>query len=323
MTDLHIDNYLDNDYFERSLRSDVREGFSGGFKELPPKWFYDDYGSELFEEITRLEEYYPTEAERSILREHADEIVALSEADTLVELGSGAADKTRVLLDALSAADQLVRFVPFDVSSGILRSSSEAILEEYPGIKIHGVVGDFEQHLNKIPTAGRRMTALLGGTVGNFNPQERKSLLADVVAGKNSGDTFLLGTDLVKDQDRMVLAYDDPHGVTAAFNKNVLQVLNRRLNANFHLDQFEHVARFDTEHEWMDLRLRSLIDQDVWIEDLDLSVHFQAGEEMRTEISAKFRKQGVVEELATVGLELIGWWTDVRGDYALSLSRVR
>ncbi len=322
MSELRIDNYLDADYFDRSLRSDVLNGFDSDFKELPPKWFYDDHGSQLFEEITRLEEYYPTEAERSILRTHAAEIVALSGADTLVELGSGAADKTRVLLDALRDAGQLERFVPFDVSEGILRSSSEAILAEYPGIEVHGVVGDFERHLDKIPTTGRRMTALLGGTIGNFNPHERKGFLTEIVAGKNPGDTFLLGTDLVKDHDRLVLAYDDPYGVTAAFNKNVLTVLNTRLNANFDVDQFEHVARFDADREWMDLRLRSLVDQDVRIEDLDLDVHFDAGEEMRTEISAKFRKAGVEQELATVGLELVGWWTDERGDYALSVSRV-
>ncbi len=322
MSGLQIDNYLDADYFERSLRSDVINGFDNDFKELPPKWFYDDHGSRLFEEITRLEEYYPTEAERSILRTHAGDIVALSGADTLVELGSGAADKTRVLLDALRDAGQLERFVPFDVSEGILRSSSEAILQEYPGIEVHGVVGDFERHLDKIPTDGRRMTALLGGTVGNFNPNERKGFLTEIVAGKNPGDTFLLGTDLVKDHDRLVLAYDDPYGVTAAFNKNVLTVLNNRLNANFDIDQFEHVARFDVDREWMDLRLRSLVDQTVRIEDLDLDVHFDADEEMRTEISAKFRKAGVERELATVGLELVGWWTDERGDYALSLSRV-
>ena len=323
MTNLQIDNYLDEGYFERNLRADVIEGFESDFKELPPKWFYDDVGSQLFEEITRLEEYYPTEAERSILRDHANEIVAKSGADTLVELGSGAADKTRVLLDAFKTANRLERFVPFDVSEGILRSSSEAILEEYPDVAIHGVVGDFEHHLDKIPTAGRRMTALLGGTLGNFNPHERKGLLTNIVSSNSPGDTFLLGTDLVKDHDRLVLAYDDPYGVTAAFNKNVLSVLNNQLDANFDLDQFEHVARFDAENEWMDLRLRSLSDQDVRIEDLDLDVHFAAGEEMRTEISAKFRKSGVEKELATVGLEMLGWWTDPRGDYALSLSRVR
>lgn len=324
MTDaLRIDNHLDADYFERTLRSDVLNGLTAEFKELPPKWFYDDLGSELFDEITRLEEYYPTEAERSILRARAADVARLSEADTLVELGSGTADKTRVLLDAMTTTGQLRRFVPFDVSEGILRSSSEQLLEEYPGLSVHGVVGDFEEHLDRIPAGGRRVTALLGGTVGNFGPRERKGLLTDIARGMQSGDMFLLGTDLVKEEGRLVAAYDDARGITAAFNKNVLRVLNRRLGGNFDLDGFEHVARFDHDDEWMDLRLRSLRDQDVHLTELDLDLHFAAGEEMRTEISAKFRRAGVEAELAAVGLDLIEWWTDERGDYALSLSRVR
>ena len=324
MTDaLRIDNHLDADYFERTLRSDVLNGLTAEFKELPPKWFYDDLGSELFDEITRLEEYYPTEAERSILRARAADVARLSDADTLVELGSGTADKTRVLLDAMTATGQLRRFVPFDVSEGILRSSSEQLLDEYPGLRIHGVVGDFEEHLDQIPTGGRRVTALLGGTVGNFGPRERKGLLTDIARGMQSGDMFLLGTDLVKEEGRLVAAYDDARGITAAFNKNVLRVLNRRLGGDFDLDGFEHVARFDHDDEWMDLRLRSLRDQDVHLTELDLDLHFAAGEEMRTEISAKFRRSGVEAELASVGLDLIEWWTDERGDYALSLSRVR
>ena len=324
MTDaLRIDTHLDADYFERTLRADVLDGLTSEFKELPPKWFYDDLGSELFDEITRLEEYYPTEAERSILHARAADVARISGADTLVELGSGTADKTRVLLDAMTATGQLTRFIPFDVSEGILRSSSEELLQEYPGLSIHGVVGDFEQHLDQIPRGGRRVTALLGGTVGNFGPRERKGLLTDIARGMESGDMFLLGTDLVKDERRLVAAYDDARGITAEFNKNVLRVLNRRLGGNFDLDGFEHVARFDHDDEWMDLRLRSLADQDVHLAELDLDLHFAAGEEMRTEISAKFRRAGVEAELAAVGLDLVEWWTDARGDYALSLSRVR
>ena len=320
---LRVDTYLDDDYFDRTLRADVLDGLTGTFKELPPKWFYDDVGSQLFDEITRLEEYYPTEAERSILREQASEIAKLSGADTLVELGSGAADKTRVLLDALRAHGQLERFVPFDVSEGILRSSSAALLDDYESLDIHGVVGDFERHLDKIPTTGTRLIALLGGTVGNFNAHERKALLTDIVSGMSRGDTFLLGTDLVKDHGRLERAYDDSFGVTAAFNKNVLQVLNRRLDADFDLDNFEHVATFDVEREWMDLRLRSRIDHDVTIGELDLTIHFDEGEEMRTEISAKFRKDNIAYELETVGLDVIGWWTDARGDYAVTLAGLR
>ncbi len=320
---LTVDVHLDPDWFERTLRADVLEGLTGSFKELPPKWFYDDRGSALFDQITRLDEYYPTEAERTILRARADEIAITSGADTLVELGSGTADKTRVLLDAMARIGRLDRYVPFDVSEGILRSSSLELITEYPGLRVEGVVGDFEHHLDQVPGGGRRVIALLGGTIGNFGPVGRKALLTDVVSGMQRGDTFLLGTDLVKDTGRLVAAYDDSQGVTAEFNKNVLHVLNRRLNADFEPDRFEHVARFDDTDEWMDLRLRSLEDQTVRIADLDLDVHFARGEEMRTEISAKFRRDGVAKELAAVGLELERWWTDPAGDYALSLSSLR
>ncbi len=320
---LVIDNYLDAGYFERNLRKDVLDGLGVGpgvQKTLPPKWFYDDYGSELFERITRLEEYYPTEAERTILRMYADNIAATSAADTLVELGSGAADKTTTLLDAMEATGQLKRFIPFDVSDGILKSSSESLGARYPDMDIHGVVGDFEHHLDKIPGGGTRVIALLGGTVGNFAPEQRKKFMTDIVANMVPGDGFLLGTDLVKDHDRLVLAYDDPHGVTAAFNKNVLTVLNRRLGANFDLDGFEHVAVFDTENEWMDLGLRSLRDQAINVEELDLTVSFAEGEVLQTEISAKFREQKVRDELAAIGLDMVRWWTDPNGDYAVSLA---
>ena len=323
---LVVDDHLDTGYFERNLRQDVIAGLGvapGERKSLPPKWFYDDHGSELFEQITRLEEYYPTEAERTILRDNADEIAAVSKADTLVELGSGAADKTRVLLDAMASTGQLERFIPFDVSDGILRSSSEELINRYPSMSIHGVVGDFEHHLGDIPGGGTRMIALLGGTVGNFEPDQRKKLLLDVVSTMVPGDGFLLGTDLVKQHDRLVLAYDDPHGVTAAFNKNVLTVLNRRLGADFDLDAFAHVATFDTENEWMDLGLRSLKEQTVTIEELDLTVAFGEGEILRTEISAKFREAKVRNELSDVGLDMVSWWTDPRGDYAVSLALLR
>ncbi len=317
---LHIANYLDGEYFDRSLRSDVLAGLTRSPKCLPPKWFYDDRGSDLFEKITRLTEYYPTEAERSILAAHTDDIARAAGADTLVELGSGAADKTRVLLDGMARSGNLRRFVPFDVSEGILRSSSFALLDEYPELTISGVVGDFEQHLREIPTEGVRLTALLGGTVGNFAPSFRKDFLDDVVSTMSPGDTFLLGTDLVKDIDRLELAYNDPGGITAEFNKNVLHVLNGQLGANFDLDSFEHVAFFDTQNEWIDIGLRALSAQEVHVSELDLDVSFEEGEVMQTEISAKFRKERVRNELAAAGLELREWWTDERGDYAVSLS---
>ncbi len=316
-----IDVHLDPDWMERALREDVRSGLMSSPKELPPKWFYDDVGSELFDKITRLAEYYPTEAEREILRDRASLIVALSGADTFVELGSGTSDKTRVLLEAFGRTGQLRRFVPFDVSEATLREAAASISATWPALEVHGVVGDFDHHLATIPGAGRQLTAFFGGTIGNYKTEARARFLASLAERMSPGDTLLLGTDLVKDIDRLELAYDDPAGVTAAFNKNVLAVINRELGADFDLDEFEHVATFDTDNEWMDLRLRSLSDQRVTITDLDLVVDFANGEELRTEVSAKFRPEGIEAELEAAGLELVELWTDAAGDYALSLAQ--
>jgi L-histidine Nalpha-methyltransferase len=305
---------------EDALRLDVRRGLTASPKELPPKWFYDDRGCELFDEITRLPEYYPTERERTILRAEAATIAEVSRADTLVELGSGTSDKTRVLLDALHAGGRLRRFVPFEISETTLRAAAEAIAGEYPGIAVHAVVGDFERHLGDLPHDGTRLIVFLGGTIGNFAPAERKRFLADLADGMHPGDRFLLGTDLVKDVGRLEAAYDDAQGVTAEFNLNVLAVVNRELDANFAIDQFSHVARFDRDEDWIEMRLRSRCDQHVEIGSLRLGVDFAAGEEMRTEISAKFRREGIEAELADAGLRLERWMTDPDGDFALSLS---
>jgi L-histidine N-alpha-methyltransferase len=315
-----IDVHLDLEWMDRSLRDDVRNGLCATPKELPPKWFYDEVGSELFDKITRLTQYYPTEAERAILQARAATIAERSEADTVVELGSGSSDKTRVLLRAFADAGQLRTYVPFDVSEAPLQVAAREISAAHPGIEVHGVVGDFEHHLDHIPDGGRQLTVFLGGTIGNFPPLERAAFLKAVAERMQPGDTFLLGTDLVKDIGRLELAYDDPAGITAAFNKNVLSVINRELGADFDVQQFEHVAFFDTTNEWMDLNLRSTTDQVVTIADLDLEVSFAEGEMMRTEISAKFRPAGIRAELAAAGLELIDLWTDPNGDYALSLS---
>lgn len=314
-------NHLGPDDIRAALRADVAEGLTASPKHLPPKWFYDEAGSELFDKITRLVEYYPTEAERAALRGAAAEIAELSGADTLMELGSGSSDKTRVLLDAFDATGRLRRYVPFDVSPSALRSAANELATRYPGLAIDAVVGDFDRHLAELPKGGRRLLAFLGGTVGNYPPQPRARLLASMAATLEPGETLLLGTDLVKDADRLVTAYDDPSGVTAAFNRNVLAVVNRELGSDFDLDTFEHVARWNPEAEWIEMWLRSTTTQRVTVEELDLVVDFEAGEEMLTEVSAKFRTDGVRSELAAVGLELIGWWTDPAGDFALSLSR--
>ncbi len=303
-----------------AMRRDVIAGLQATPKELPSKYFYDEEGSALFDAITRLPEYYPTRTERSILVDRAGEIAARSGADTLIELGSGTSEKTRLLLDAFARRGSLRRFVPFDVDEATLRSAAATVAGEYPGVAIHAVVGDFERHLALLPKGGRRMIAFLGSTIGNLTPEQRAVFLADVVAQLEPGDTFLLGTDLVKDVGRLEAAYDDAAGITAAFNRNVLHRLNRELDADFVPDAFEHVALFDTEREWIEMRLRSLVGQVVNIANLHLTVPFAPGEEMRTEISAKFRPDGLSGELTVAGLELLDLWTDPAGDFALSLS---
>ena len=259
-----VDVHLSGADIADQLADDVRSGLSSSPKELPPKWFYDDRGSALFDEITRLPEYYPTRAERSVLDAHAADIAAATGADTLVELGSGTSEKTRLLLSALAEAGTLTRFVPFDVSELTLRTAAGAIADEY-GIDVHAVVGDFERHLDTIPTGGTRLVAFLGGTIGNLAPAARARFLADVAAGLAPGDAFLLGTDLVKDVGRLEPAYDDAAGVTAEFNRNVLHVVNRELDADFDPERFDHVARWNPEEEWIEMRLRSLSAQHVRI----------------------------------------------------------
>jgi L-histidine N-alpha-methyltransferase len=303
-----------------ALRADVLSGLTSNPKELSPQWFYDERGSALFDAITRLPEYYLTERERAILRERAPEIAELTEANTLVELGSGTSEKTRLLMDALAEAGHLRRFVPFDVSEEILRESAAAIVHEYPGLEVHAVVGDFCRHLGFLPAGRRRLIAFLGSTIGNLPPPERAGFLASVEATLNPGEALLLGVDLIKDVARLEAAYNDSAGLTAEFNRNILQVLNRELAGNFQPEQFEHLARWDGDNEWIEMALRSVREQEVFLEELDLKVSFAAGEEMRSEISAKFRHEGVESELEDAGLELQRWWPDESGDFALALA---
>jgi L-histidine Nalpha-methyltransferase len=302
------------------MAADVRAGLGSTPKTLPPKYFYDARGSELFDEITRLPEYYPTRAEREILGDRVGEVAAATRAETLIELGSGTSEKTRLLLRALRDAGTLTRFVPFDVDPAVLREASTAVAEEFPGLDVAPVVGDFESHLGELPAGRHRLLAFLGSTIGNLEPVTRAAFLADVRATLTDGDHFLLGTDLVKSPERLVAAYDDAQGVTAAFNKNVLAVLNRELGADFDPDAFEHVAVWDAEREWIEMRLRSTRDQTVTIPSLSLAVHLADGEEVRTEVSAKFRPETIEAELARAGLRLTHLWTDAAGDFALTLS---
>jgi len=323
MTEPVVDVHLIPDDAERSLHRDARQGLTSSPKWLQPKWFYDARGSDLFEEITRLPEYYPTRAEGSILHAHAGDIARHTGAHTLVELGSGSSEKTRLLLDALREVGTLRQYVPLDVSETALRGAVAAIHEDYPGLAIHGVVADFTQHLDRIPGQAPRMVAFLGGTIGNFLPDERATFLSDLHDTLAGGEWLLLGTDLVKAPDVLVPAYDDASGVTADFNRNVLAVLNRELGADFALENYQHVAIWDAENEWIEMRLRAISAAEVTLSRLGLEIEMQAGEEIRTEISAKFRREGIEVELAKAGFDLDSWWTDPEGRFALSLARVR
>ena len=321
MTAPVVDIFITPDHAERALHNDARLGLTSSPKWLPPKWFYDKRGSDLFEEITKLPEYYPTRAERSILVAHSAEIARRTGAHTLVELGSGSSEKTRLLLDALQAEGTLREFVPLDVSEAALRDAVAALSADYRMLAIHGVVGDFTEHLGRIPGQTPRIVAFLGGTIGNLFPDERASFLAGLRDTLDAGEWFLLGTDLVKDPNILVPAYDDAAGVTAEFNRNVLAVLNRQLGADFDVQNYEHVALWDPDNEWIEMRLRSTVPARVSLAELDLDIVVEAGEEIRTEISAKFRREGVERELANAGFSLDCWWTDPEGRFALSLAR--
>ncbi|MFD7995847.1 L-histidine N(alpha)-methyltransferase [Streptomyces mexicanus] len=320
MSPFHVTRTLPEDAMAAALRADVRHGLTRTPKTLPPKWFYDAHGSELFEKITELPEYYPTRAEREILLARADEIAAAVPARTLIELGSGSSEKTRHLIDALTG---LHTYVPVDVSESALRQAGDALAAERPGLQVHALIADFTSGLAVPGTPDPRLLAFLGGTIGNLLPAERARFLTATRALLSPGDALLLGTDLVKDPEVLVRAYDDAAGVTAAFNKNVLAVIDRELGADFDPDAFDHVALWDAEQEWIEMRLRARTAQTVKVRALDLAVEFAAGEELRTEVSAKFRKETVDAELTAAGFEPVRWWTDAAGRFALSLSVVR
>jgi L-histidine Nalpha-methyltransferase len=316
-----MDVHLSAADLRAALENDVRTGLSAEHKWLPPVWFYDDRGSLLFDEITRLPEYYLTRAERALLENHAAEIADAAEADTLVELGAGTCDKSRVLLDAMEGTGGLRRYVPLDVSDGTLWTAATALADEYPGLLVHAVVGDFHLHIDRVPSEGRRLVAFLGSTIGNLTPDQRRRFLFDLDCTMAHGDRLLLGTDLVKDRGRLLAAYDDAQGVTAAFNRNVLHVLNRELHATFDPDGFEHVALWNEDDQRIEMRLRSMSDQVVSIDDLSLEVKFATGEDLLTEISSKFTRQGVQDELYAAGFVVDAMWEAPGGDFLLTLAR--
>ncbi|MSO88191.1 MAG: L-histidine N(alpha)-methyltransferase [Acidimicrobiia bacterium] len=312
--------YLDAGDLRQALCRDVLAGLGSVHKSLPPKWFYDERGSQLFDEITRLDEYYPTRRETEILQREAHTIAQRTGATTLLELGSGTSTKTKLILDALMDAGTLAHIVPFDVCEAIVREALPVLAARYPGVQVDGVVGDFEQHLGLLEMGDRTLVAFLGGTIGNLNPVERSKFLRELADQMHPGDWLLLGTDLVKDPARLVAAYDDAAGVTAAFNLNVLRVLNRELDGNLVLEHFGHVAQWRPEEQWIEMHLRSVRAQEARLEALGLDLVFAAGEQLQTEISAKFTLTSIENELSGAGLTLEEVFTDAAQDFAVSLA---
>ena len=317
-----VDVHLDAADWAEARDAETLAGLTSTPKVLSPVWFYDERGSDLFDEITRLDEYYPTRAERAILTAHAGDIARLTAASTLVELGSGTSDKTRLLIEAMLAGGDLERFVPFDVSEETLRLAAASLAVEY-GLSVRAVVGDFHRHLGRIPRTGRRLVAFLGGTIGNFDPDGRHHFLTGLRASMDPDEWFLLGADLVKEPARLVAAYDDARGVTAEFNRNALRVLNRELDADFDVEAFEHVARWNVEESWIEMWLRSSRAQRVRVIGLDLELNIAEGEEIRTEISAKFTPVRLADELQQSGFTVEATWTDPAADFLLTLARPR
>lgn len=315
-----IDVHLSPEEVRKQMRSDAVAGLQGEEKSIPAVWFYDERGSRLFEVITQLPEYYPTRAERALLQQNAAAIAELSKSDTLVELGAGACDKTRVLLTALQDAGTLSRYVPFDVSDEFLRDAATTLSEEFDTLDIHLVIGDFHHHLAEIPTEGRRMVAFLGGTIGNLNPSQRAKFLFDLNCTMSSDDSLLIGTDLVKDRERLVAAYDDAAGVTADFNRNVLRVLNDQLGGDFDPELFRHVALWNEDEQWIEMRLRAEEPTEVSLTGAGITVSFDEGEDLLTEISSKFTPERVEDELTQAGFVLDGMWGAEGGEFLLSLA---
>ncbi len=316
---------LDPDWASGSLREDVRRCLGTQPRMLPPKWLYDDVGARLFDEITRLPEYYPTEAERSILASRSSEIVAACDATTFVELGSGTSDKTRLLLDAFDGADRLEHLVLVDVAEATLREAATDLGQRYPRSQIDAVVGDFTLHLGhlrRLPSAGSRMVGFLGSTIGNLYLEERAAFLGALADSLDPGDWLLLGTDLVKPVDRIVAAYNDEEGLTEAFVRNSLVMLNRELGADFDPGAFSYVPLWDARMERMDLRLRAEMPQRVSVAGADIVLDLASGEEIRVEISTKFRLPRIAEDLATAGFMVTDTWTDPAQDYGLTLARL-
>ena len=318
---IRVQVLLDEAHRRSAVHEATTQGLNDTPKHIPAIWLYDERGSLLFDEITRLPEYYLTRTEREILEERVPEIASETRAGTLVELGSGTSEKTRVLLDALVGEGTLTRFVPLDVSEEMLVASAHAIAEEYPQLEVRAVVGDFERHLSTLPASGRRLFAFLGSTIGGLRVEARESFLRAIATSLGAGDTLLLGLDLVKDTARIEAAYSDSSGLSERFQRNGLANLDRELGSDFSQGRFEHYAVWDAEHEWVDIGFRSVEAQVIRVPALGSEIVFAAGELLRTSVSSKFRRDRFEAELTVARLELMRWWTDAKGDFAVCLTK--
>ncbi len=318
-SNITIDVHLDNQD-PKAVRDEIRAGLLSTPRRLPTKYFYDDRGSALFEQICTLPEYYPTRTEHQLLKTVADDVIARTRAEELVELGSGAATKTRVLLDAMARTNRLRSYVPFDFSESIVRRVAHELVEEYEGLRVHGVVGDFLAHLEHIPQGGRRLVVFLGGTIGNLEPEAAAAFLSSVADEMDRGDFFLLGIQLITDVDRLEAAYNDSAGLSAAFNKNMLSVLKVVIGAEFDPGHFDHVARFNQDELQIEMHLRSVCRQVIPIPELELTLRLEEGEEILTEISRKFTRHHVEALLTRAGFTPLGWYTDPAHLHGLALA---
>ncbi len=314
--DVHLDNQSPD-----AVRDEIRTGLLSTPRRLPTKYFYDDHGSALFERICTVPEYYPTRTEHQLLKTVADDVIARTCAEELVELGSGAATKTRVLLDAMARTNRLRFYVPFDFSEGIVRRVAQELVEEYKGLHVHGVVGDFLAHLEHIPQGGRRLVVFLGGTIGNLGPEAAPAFLSSVADEMDPGDFFLLGVQLITDVERLEAAYNDSSGLSAAFNKNILSVLKVVIGAEFDPDNFDHVARFNHDEQQIEMYLRSVCRQVIPIPELELTLRLDEGEEILTEISRKYTHHHVEALLTSAGFNPVAWYTDPAKLHGLALAQ--
>ncbi|MGF1536773.1 MAG: L-histidine N(alpha)-methyltransferase [Elainellaceae cyanobacterium] len=321
---LTIENLIQPDAIAQANQEadrDVVEGLRSTPKTLPPQYFYDDLGSELFEQICTLPEYYLTRTETAILTTCAPEIAAITGPCDIVELGSGSSTKTRILLNAYVEQSRLI-YCPIDVSAGILKSSAETLLKDYPSLEVHGLVSTYEQALASLPPAQHphRLICFIGSTLGNLSPESCAVFLRQVRESLQPGDFFLLGVDLEKSAEVLEDAYNDAQGITAEFNLNMLRHLNRKFDGNFDLARFEHRAQYNPEYRQIEMHLRSLTEQTVTLKALDLSVSFAEGETIRSEISRKFSPKEITQNLSGQGLTPIKTWMDPKGWFAVTLS---